>query len=104
LLALCRTDGGRHEVEELLRTWNSDIYLVVNAAEGEPASIGVAHYQINSVEALKERLLQFPSGTVFRWKAMAFAASARREKQLFEEMKSHVEQHGMKLEREQVDQ
>ena len=51
-----------------------------------------------------ERLLQFPSGTVFRWKAVAFAASARREKQLFEEMKSHVEQHGMKLQRYEVDQ
>ena len=103
---LCRTDDNRHEVEELLRSWNSDIYLTLYAADGEPASIGVAHYQINSVDALKKKLIQFPSGTVFKWRAVAAGRSATRAEQLFNEIKTHVEQHGMKLERvaEQADQ
>lgn len=100
LLALCRTNGGRHEVEQLIAGWNSDIYVVLNTADGEPASIGVAHYQINSVDMLKEKLIQFPSGTVFKWNAVvAVDAAATREHQLFNEMKSLVERHGMKMER-----
>jgi len=94
---LCRADGNRHEVDELIRTWNTDIYLTLFAADGELASIGVAHYQLNSVAALKKKLLQFPTGTVFHWKAVAAGRSAEREKQLFDEMKTYVEQHGMQL-------
>jgi hypothetical protein len=105
LLALCRTDGGRHEVEQLISGWNSDIFIVLNAANGEPSTIMVAHYQINSVEMLKEKLSQYPSGTVFKWNVVAMEAATTRAKQIFDEVKSHVEQHGMKLERDsEVDQ
>lgn len=97
LLALCRTDGGRHEVEQLISGWNSDIFIVLNSANGEPSSIMVAHYQINSVDMLKEKLMQYPSGTVFKWNVVAMEAATTRAKQLFDEVKSHVEQHGMKL-------
>ena len=106
LLALCRTGEGRHEVEQLIARWNSDVYVVLNAADGEPVSIGVGHYQINSIDSLKQKLVQFPSGTVFKWKGVAAGLAAAREKQLFDEMKTYVEQHSLKLERvsEPVDQ
>jgi hypothetical protein len=106
LLALCRVEGNRHEVEQLIATWRPDIYVTLNASDGEPVSMAVGHYQVNSVDALKQKLLQFPSGTVFRWSAMALGRSGPRAQQLFDEVKSYVEQHGMKLERvsEPVDQ
>ena len=106
LLALCRGEGSRHEVEQLIATWRPDIYVTFNASDGEPVSMVVGHYQVNSVDALKQKLLQFPSGTVFRWSAMALGRSGPKAQQLFDEMKSYVEQHGMKLERvsEPVDQ
>lgn len=59
------------------------------------ASLSVAQYRSRSTEAFKEKLAQYPAGTVFVW-----AGSGRDDKEetrLYAEIKEHVERLGMKL-------
>ena len=101
---LCLTDGGRKELDGFIRTWNQQITVFLNP-DGEPVSISVAHYSPSSIDQLKHRLIRFPSGTVFRWTVLS-GYNEVSAPEMFQQMKTYVEDHGMKLEREapKVDQ
>jgi len=95
---LCLTDRGRKEVDQVISGWNHHVYVAVNSLNGEVISISVAQYQLRSLDALKEKLLQFPRGTLFQWTR----GLARRgdTQEIFQQLKSYLEEHGMKLESE----
>lgn len=56
----------------------------------------VAHYQCNSLPALKMKLSQFPKNTTFTWSSYGQDQSAA--EQVFSELKTFLEEKGMKLE------
>jgi hypothetical protein len=57
----------------------------------------VAHYQCNSLSALKMKLSQFPKNTTFTWNSYSQDQSAA--EQVFSELKTFLEEKGMKLEK-----
>jgi hypothetical protein len=96
LRGLCLTDGGRHEVDNLIGSWNFNISVSVNSFDDSKYSGSVAQYKLNSVESLKRKLLQFPRGTRFRWSS---DQGDPKVEVYFKEVKSYLEDHGLKLER-----
>jgi hypothetical protein len=97
---LCLTDVGRKEVDGMIRNWNYQIFVGLSFDDGEPYSITVAHYELKTFAALKEKLLQFPKGTLFKWRTGPPRAHDTKPQEVFQKIKNHLEEHGMKLERE----
>jgi hypothetical protein len=100
LRALCLTDGGRNEVDNMIRGWNQQIYVGLNPFDDQPYSLSIAQYQLNSFESLKQKLLQFPPGTLFTWGNASGNSDDAKAQELFRQLKSYLEERGMKLERE----
>lgn len=82
------------------QAWNRRIDIGLSPFEDEPYSISVAHYQLYSVKSLKEKLLQFPPGTLFTWGKRGGGVDESKAQQLFLQVKGYLEEHGMKLEAE----
>jgi hypothetical protein len=61
--------------------------------DDKPYLIHLAQYDFASITALKNKLLQFPSGTVFK-----FGSEKTPREQLFLELKTYLESHEMRLE------
>ena len=95
---LCLTDRGRKDVDQLISNWNHSISLAVNSMDGELHSISVGQYSAKSLDALKEKLLQFPKGTTFLWSAFSPRADDSKSQEVFQQIKTFLEDHGMKLE------
>src|SRR5262245_35950156 len=57
----------------------------------------VAHYQCNSLQALKMKLSQFPKNTTFTWNS--YSQDEEAAEQVFSELKTFLEEKGMKLEK-----
>jgi hypothetical protein len=100
LQSLCLTDGCHKEVDNTIRGWNRQIHVGLNSFEDQPLSISVAHYQLNSLESLKQKLLQFPSGTLFTFGSTTGADNDVKAQDLFRQLKGYLEEHGMKVELE----
>jgi len=95
---LCVTDRGRKDVDQLIHNWNHSIYVAVGPIDGEPNSISVAQYSPKSLDALKEKVLQFPKGTSFSWSAARPRGDDSKAQEVFQQIKTFLEEHGMKLE------
>ena len=57
----------------------------------------VAHYQCNSLSALKMKLSQFPKNTTFTWNS--YSQDQEAAEQVFSELKPFLEGKGMRLEK-----
>jgi hypothetical protein len=97
---LCLTDKSRDEVQRLIDSWVYQIYVAHNGFGDEPSSIAVAHYKLKSFDALKEKLLQFPKGTVFKFKTAPTRHDDSRSEEVFQQIQSFLKEHGMNLKRE----
>jgi len=93
---LCLTDGSRAELDGLIENWRRNIDIFLNA-DGEPVSIMLAQYNLLTMDALKQKLVQFPAGSVFRWGGVAGNNEAKAQ-EMFQQLKTYLEDHGMKLE------
>ncbi|MCM3871301.1 MAG: hypothetical protein ND895_11505 [Pyrinomonadaceae bacterium] len=102
LRALCLTDDSRNQIDSMIRAWNRRIEIGLSPFEDQPYLVGVAHYQLFSLESLKEKLLQFPRGTVFIWGRRGGGVDESRARQIFVQLKNYLEEHGMKLEEEKA--
>ena len=91
LRELCLTEKGRGDIDRLIRGWNYDISVGWSPFDDDEYEITVGHYELKSLDSLKQKLLQFPKGTLFRWK--------KGDAQEFQQIKTYLEEHGMKLER-----
>jgi hypothetical protein len=92
---LCVSDKGRAKVDRLIDSW--DYQISVTFFNDESLTIGVANCQLTSLDSLKAKLLQFPKGTVFKLKTHGDETESE---EVFQQIKSYLEQHGMNLERE----
>jgi len=94
LRQLCVTKQCRQEVENFQRQLNTSISVSFGEDERiDDASVAQYHFQAWS--DLKDKVAQFPRGTSFTWQA--FNADAPTEARFFNELKAHLEAHGLKL-------
>jgi len=103
LRALCLTDSSRNDFDNMSHAWNRRIDIRLSTFEDQPYSISVAHYQLTSLESLKQKLLQFPRGTLFTWAKSGSGGDESKAQQLFLQLKGYLEEHGMKLEPEAME-
>jgi hypothetical protein len=96
---LCLTESSRNEVDRMIHNWDPQIYIDVNSLDGTWPRIGVAHYELKSLDSLKKKLLQFPKGTVFKFKTAPTRGDDSDSESIFKQIESYLEEHGMKLKR-----
>ena len=95
---LCLTDESRKELDALIENWRRDVNIFLNA-DGDPVSILIAQYNLGTIDALKQKLVQFPVGSVFKWRTVAGNNQVKAQ-EIFQQLKTYLEDHGMKLEPE----
>ena len=100
LRPLCLSDSCLTDVDNITRSWNHDIGIGLSSNQHSHYLISVAQYQLNSIEALKQKFLKFPQGTAFIWHKSTNLDDEPGEPQTFLQVKSYLGDHGMKLERE----
>ncbi|HEX6285249.1 MAG TPA: hypothetical protein VFZ71_10260, partial [Pyrinomonadaceae bacterium] len=94
---LCLTEKSRDEVDHMITGWDPQIYVAFNSYGDKPYTLGVANYEPKSLDALKKKLLQFPKGTVFKFKTTVSRGDESRADEMFQQLKTYLEEHGMKL-------
>ncbi len=94
---LCLTEESRAEVDRMITGWDPQIYVAFNSYDDETLRLGVANYQPKSLNALKKKLLQFPKGTVFKFKTTVSRGDESKADEVFQQLKTYLEGHGMKL-------
>lgn len=97
LKGLCVTRNEREQVDQLLRNWSREITIGFSPAEQEWGSAEVAQYRILSLATLKQKLTQFPKGTVFRWQPYNEGHLEEEKANLFREVKPFLEKSGYKF-------
>jgi hypothetical protein len=97
---LCLTDKSRDEVDQMISSWDYQIYIAFNSFDDESLTIGVANCQPKSLDSLKKKLLQFPKGTAFKLKTAPSGGDDSRSEEVFQHIKSFLKEHGMNLNRE----
>ena len=97
---LCLTEESRDEVDKKISGWVPQIYVAFHSFDGEPSAIGVAHYEMKSIDSLKKKLLQFPKGTVFKLKTATYRIDESKAEEVVREIENYLAEHGMKLKHE----
>ena len=98
---LCLTKESRAEVDRLIDRWDTQIEVVFESPDDELSRASVAHYGMKSLDSLKQRLLQFPKGTVFTLKTTTTrGGEASNPQAALQQIKNFLEEHGMKLKQE----
>ena len=94
LRSLCHSRHSLNILNAIARDLNRTISIGITQFAEKPYLIRLAQYELVSISALKNKLLQFPSGTVFRFRS----DKNSRSQQLFKELKSYLEAQRMGLE------
>ena len=94
---LCLTEKSRAELDYMITSWDPQIYVAFNSLVDKPYTLGVANYEPKSLDALKQKLLQFPKGTVFKFKTSVGRGDKSVADDMFQQLKTYLEEHGMKL-------
>ncbi len=76
---------------------SGEIHIVFDQGYDGWGNAQVAHYQCNSLPALKMKLSQFPKNTTFTWNS--YSQDKEAAEQVFSELKAFIEGRGMKLEK-----
>lgn len=92
------TEQMRVEAAQWLDHWNAPQHAIVYIPTS-PATFHVAQYQLDSLEALENKLSQFPAGTEFRWTAAEREISEVQE-QSFQALAAWAREHGVALTRQ----
>ena len=96
---LCLTDKRREEVDRMVSGWRAFVNVGLNIY-GEPHHFNVAHYSFESMDLMKQKLLQFPKGTVIEFLPPRERNSDPAIEDLFQQLKSYLEENGLSLKRE----
>jgi hypothetical protein len=99
LRQLCVTDEERKQVDDLKAGWAGEIRIAFNPREDEWGDVHVAQYDLHTLAALKEKLTQFPKGTVFKWQTYEHELRLEKKEKLFAELKGYIDGQGMVLKR-----
>ncbi len=64
---LCVSAAAKEKTEMEMAAWQGEIHINYNPNLEILGKATVAHYRLDSMDALKKKLAQFPRGTVFQW-------------------------------------
>ena len=93
---LCLSDNARQEVEGVITNWDPQVYVNTTPfLDDDTPRFGVANREIKSLNQLKDKLLQFPGGTLFKLK-IAPNGDDQLAQDLVQQIKTFLEEHGMK--------
>ncbi|MDX2043508.1 MAG: hypothetical protein SF097_19985 [Acidobacteriota bacterium] len=67
LKQLCVTESAKNTVTQLLEQWGDKFTLRFTLYNDEWGRAEIGHYELKSLASLKQKLAQFPNGTVIRW-------------------------------------
>ena len=93
------TPGARQEIDSLTQEWTGRIRITFAPAESGLWRVSVAQYNCTSLLELKDKLAQFPRGTVFDWRPYNPGQSEAAKEQLFLDLKAFLEPRGLKIEK-----
>ncbi len=95
LRGLCVSSGGCRRVDEMIHECaNLPIINAYRVSQGQYSAI-VNQYHLESLDRLKEKLAQFPEGTIFQW---SFSGDTKDGASALAEIRAFLEQHGMTVE------
>jgi len=97
LRSLCVTQNERQQVDKLVQWYGGGISIRFFPAGDEWGSAQVAHYTLSSLSALKQKLAQFPQGTVFKWATFNESQLDEEKEKLFRELESFLGERGARL-------
>jgi len=93
LARLCASSGGCQRVHEIAE--EAAAAPNINVYGSEPTyHASVAQYQINSVVSLKQKLAQFPKGTIFAW---SFAGDEKEGASILADLREFLKGYGMTI-------
>ena len=96
---LCVTRECQAEVERIIDRWDQRVTINTTRFD-EELILGVAQYEFKTVDLLKQKLLQFPRGTVFTIGTMTTPGEEATADKIVAELKRVLEDNGMKIKRE----
>ncbi len=97
LKQLCVTEEERRQVDNWKTLWTGEIRISYSPNADRWGSAMVAQYESQSLAAMKEKLLQFPKGTTFRWMPTNPGYLDEERETVYVEVKAFLEGRGMKL-------
>lgn len=97
LWQLCVSESGCQQVVYKLKGWNTVMSISVDGRTGVVSYAFVAHYQCDSLDALKKKLALFPGGTVFTWGPNV--PRGKEQEAIFDELRNYLAGIGMSLTR-----
>jgi hypothetical protein len=97
LRSLCVTQSEREQVDNLIQWLGGEISIRFFPADDEWGSAQVAHYTLRSLSALKQKLAQFPKGTVFKWATFNERRLDEEKEKLLRELESFLGERGARL-------
>jgi hypothetical protein len=99
LARLCVSAQDRAEVERMKQAWDGVISIGFAPSDSGWGSAEVAHYRLDSLAALKNKLAQFPRGTRFKWQPYNEGQLEEEKEKLFLGLKAFLAERGMRLEK-----
>ena len=93
LASLCVSAGGCRKAQELITQYSATpVITVFPASEGHYSAM-VNQYQLDSLDSLHQKLIQFPKGTVFEWAIM----DAKDGAPILAQIQAFLAEHGMTI-------
>jgi len=94
---LCVTQSEREQVDHSIAEWGHEVGIRFAPAEDDWGRVSVAQYELQSPSALKQKLSQFPQGTVFKWQPYNEGSFGEEKEKLFRELDSFLRERGLKI-------
>jgi len=91
-------DNGRQQIDSMLSNWEKGRRSISYWRVGDRLHYRVLQYETDSLDRLKEKLAQFPSGSEFNWGG---GSPAENGEQALKEVTEFLASHGMKLNKPQ---
>lgn len=97
LKQLCVTRQKQEDVDRWLQKWSDKIVLRFMPYDNEWGRAEVGHYRLSSLEALKQKLAQFPKGTVFHWQTANNGYFEEAKEELFQTVQAFLVERSLQL-------
>jgi hypothetical protein len=94
LASLCVSTGGCQRAQTMMAQYSATPLITVCLAYEGQYSSTVNQYQLDSLDSLKQKLAQFPKGTVFNW---AFPDDTKDGAPILAEIQGFLAEHGMTI-------
>jgi hypothetical protein len=94
LASLCLSADGCRKPQEMMAQYSATPVINVFSGNEGHYSATVNQYQLDSLDSLKQKLTQFPKGTVFDW---AFADDVKDGAPILAQIQAFLAEHGMTI-------